>query len=83
MALVACPDELRESEMLIGVLKEAHPGETRVAATPATVAALLKLGYDVVVEPDAGAAASFTDQAYVEAGASVGMCCRRRTFCSV
>lgn len=58
--------------MLIGVLKEALPGETRVAATPATVARLLKLGYDVVVEPDAGAASSFADEAYVEAGASVG-----------
>ena len=40
--------------MIIGVVKEARPGETRVAATPATVAQLLKLGYDVVVEPGAG-----------------------------
>ena len=47
-------------------------GETRVAATPATVAQLLKLGYDVVVEPDAGVLSSFTDEAYVEAGARVG-----------
>ncbi|GAA1916071.1 Re/Si-specific NAD(P)(+) transhydrogenase subunit alpha [Nocardioides marmoribigeumensis] len=58
--------------MLIGVLLEARPGETRVAATPTTVARLLKLGYDVVVEPGAGAAASFTDEAYAEAGASIG-----------
>src|SRR6476661_8273906 len=58
--------------MLIGVLTEARPGETRVAATPATVTQLLKLGYDVVVEPGAGVAASFTDEAYVEAGASIG-----------
>ncbi len=36
--------------MIIGVLGGAA-GETRVAATPATVAQLLKLGYDVVVEP--------------------------------
>jgi NAD(P) transhydrogenase subunit alpha len=57
--------------MLIGVLAEARPGETRVAATPATVAKLLALGYDVVVEPGAGAAASFTDEAYAEAGASI------------
>ena len=40
--------------MIIGVVKEARAGETRVAATPATVAQLLKLGYDVVVEPGAG-----------------------------
>jgi len=58
--------------MLIGVLKEATPGETRVAATPATVAQLRKLGYDVVVEPKAGVAASFSDEAYAEAGASIG-----------
>ncbi|HKS44177.1 MAG TPA: Re/Si-specific NAD(P)(+) transhydrogenase subunit alpha [Amycolatopsis sp.] len=58
--------------MLVGVLKEALPGETRVAATPATVAQLLKLGYDVVVESGAGVAASFTDEAYAEAGASIG-----------
>ncbi len=48
------------------------PGETRVAATPATVVQLLKLGYDVVVESGAGELASFTDDAYVEAGASIG-----------
>jgi NAD(P) transhydrogenase subunit alpha len=58
--------------MLIGVLREARPGETRVAATPATVTQLLKLGYDVVVEAGAGAASSFPDEAYVEVGASIG-----------
>ena len=58
--------------MRIGVLKEARPGETRVAATPTTVAQLLKLGYEVVVEPGAGFAAGFFDEAYVEAGATVG-----------
>ena len=58
--------------MIIGVVKESRPGETRVAATPATVAQLLKLGYDVVVDKDAGVASSFTDEAYVESGASVG-----------
>jgi NAD(P) transhydrogenase subunit alpha len=58
--------------MLIGVLKEAEAAETRVAATPATVAQLLKLGYDVVVEAGAGDASSFADEAYEEAGASIG-----------
>lgn len=57
--------------MLIGVLKEARRGETRVAATPATVAQLIKLGYQVVVEPGAGEASSFPDHAYVEAGADL------------
>jgi NAD(P) transhydrogenase subunit alpha len=58
--------------MKIGVLKEARPGETRVAATPTTVAQLRKLGYEVVVEPGAGAASSFSDDAYVEQGAVIG-----------
>ncbi|MGH3862842.1 Re/Si-specific NAD(P)(+) transhydrogenase subunit alpha [Actinokineospora sp.] len=58
--------------MKIGVLKEARPGETRVAATPATVVQLRKLGYEVVVEPGAGAASSFSDDAYVEQGAAIG-----------
>ncbi len=58
--------------MLIGVLKEARPGETRVAATPATVVRLLKLGYSVVVEPGAGLASTFSDEAYAQAGATTG-----------
>ncbi|MEU8664652.1 hypothetical protein [Actinoplanes philippinensis] len=58
--------------MIIGVLRDPDPGERRVAATPATVEQLAKLGYQVVVEPGAGAAASFSDQAYAEAGATIG-----------
>lgn len=58
--------------MIIGVLKEARAGETRVAATPATVAQIAKLGYDVVVEPDAGLNSDFPDSAYADAGASIG-----------
>ena len=57
--------------MLIGILKEARVGETRVSATPATVEQLLKLGYRVAVEPGAGEASGFFDGAYVEAGAIV------------
>jgi NAD(P) transhydrogenase subunit alpha len=58
--------------MIIGAVLEARPGETRVAATPTTVAQLIKLGYDVVVDAGAGAASSFSDEAYIEAGASIG-----------
>ncbi|AFM14937.1 NAD(P) transhydrogenase, alpha subunit [Mycolicibacterium chubuense NBB4] len=58
--------------MIIGIPKESLAGETRVAATPATVSQLIKLGYSVVVESGAGAAASFSDAAYTEAGADVG-----------
>jgi NAD(P) transhydrogenase subunit alpha len=54
----------------IGIVAEA-PGETRVAATPTTVPKLVALGYDVVVEAGAGAASSFPDTAYAQAGATV------------
>ena len=56
---------------VIGVVTETAPGETRVAATPATVAQLVKLGYRVVVEAGAGEKSAFTDEAYAEAGAQV------------
>jgi proton-translocating NAD(P)+ transhydrogenase subunit alpha len=56
----------------IGVVSESRSGETRVAATPATVTQLRALGYEVVVEAGAGARASFTDEAYAAAGAEVG-----------
>ncbi|MEV5758726.1 Re/Si-specific NAD(P)(+) transhydrogenase subunit alpha [Streptomyces tendae] len=56
----------------VGVVAESLPGETRVAATPSTVRLLLGLGYEVVVEPGAGAASGFDDTAYSEAGASLG-----------
>ncbi|WP_030900190.1 MULTISPECIES: Re/Si-specific NAD(P)(+) transhydrogenase subunit alpha [unclassified Streptomyces] len=56
----------------IGVPAESTAGETRVAATPATVGRLVALGYDVVVEPGAGASSRFSDAAYQEAGARLG-----------
>ncbi len=55
----------------IGVVAESQAAETRVAGTPATVAQLIKLGYDVVVESGAGAKSSFADSAFTEAGATV------------
>ncbi len=58
--------------MLIGVPRERLDNESRVAATPKTVQQILKLGFDVIVEHDAGFKASFEDQAFVDAGAKVG-----------
>ena len=43
-----------------------------MAATPKTVEQLIGLGYDVVVESDAGAASAFVDDAYRAAGATIG-----------
>ena len=58
--------------MLIGVPRERLDNESRVAATPKTVQQILKLGFEVIVEHDAGFKASFEDQAFVAAGAKVG-----------
>lgn len=57
--------------MQIGIPRESLTGETRVAATPKSVEALRKLGYDVVIESGAGERASFGDAAYETAGARV------------
>ncbi|KAA6208155.1 Re/Si-specific NAD(P)(+) transhydrogenase subunit alpha [Avibacterium paragallinarum] len=58
--------------MLIGVPRERLDNETRVAATPKTVQQILKLGFEIIVEHDAGFKATFEDQAFIEAGAKVG-----------
>lgn len=55
--------------MQIGIPRETRARETRVAATPTTVAQLVGLGYEVVVEGGAGEASSFPDEAYAAAGA--------------
>ncbi|MBE7516809.1 MAG: Re/Si-specific NAD(P)(+) transhydrogenase subunit alpha [Chloracidobacterium sp.] len=55
----------------IGIPKEIHPGEKRVAATPQTILKLKKLGFDVAVESQAGQGINCTDSEYREAGAVV------------
>jgi proton-translocating NAD(P)+ transhydrogenase subunit alpha len=55
----------------IGVPRELEPGERRVALVPDAVSRLAAGGFEVVVEPGAGAEASFPDGAYREAGATL------------
>ena len=57
--------------MLIGILKESSPGETRVALLPESLKGLRAQGVDITVESGAGVAAGAADQAYVDAGASI------------
>jgi len=57
--------------MLVAIPREVRPGERRVAATPETTARLTKLGFDVSVEAGAGEKASFSDEDYEKAGASI------------
>lgn len=57
--------------MKIGVPKEIHEGEKRVATTPEVIGHLRKLGFEVIVEAGAGNGAHFSDAAYTEAGATI------------
>ena len=57
--------------MRVGIPKETWPGETRVAVIPTAVPPLVKAGLEVVVEPGAGIAAGFTDEAFASHGATM------------
>ena len=57
--------------MQIGIPRESLKGETRVAATPATVEQLQKLGFSVLVESNAGQLANFNDATFEAAGATI------------
>ena len=57
--------------MKIGVPKEVHDGEKRVATTPDVTKHLIKLGFEVAVESGAGAGSNFSDSSYTEAGATI------------
>ena len=55
----------------IGVPREVLAGEKRVATVPEVVEKLIKLGFAVAVESDAGLGANCDDEAYRAAGAQV------------
>ena len=57
--------------MRVAVLKEIRPGERRVALVPEIVAILVDAGFEIEVEAGAGAAASFSDRRFEEAGAAI------------
>lgn len=57
--------------MQLSVMRERHPGELRVALTPANVSNLTGMGCDVFVEAAAGDAAGFSDASYRDAGAEI------------
>jgi NAD(P) transhydrogenase subunit alpha len=57
--------------MRIGVPGETHAGERRVATTPEVATQLIKMGFSVALEKNAGAAANYSDDAYVAAGCEV------------
>ncbi len=57
--------------MIIGVPKEIKNNENRVAITPAGVISFVNAGHEVIIETNAGEGSGFTNEAYVEAGATI------------
>ncbi len=57
--------------MLIAVPKEILSGENRVAIVPDVTAKLIKDGYEIHIEKDAGLNAGFTNEAYKAVGAKI------------
>jgi NAD(P) transhydrogenase subunit alpha len=57
--------------VIIAVPKEILPGENRVACVPDVASKLIKSGFEVRVEKDAGLNAGFTNESYEKAGAKI------------
>ncbi len=57
--------------MRVGVPKEIKVHEYRVGLTPASIAELVAAGHDVVVETKAGLGIDFSDQDYIDTGATI------------
>ncbi|MGB3212964.1 MAG: Re/Si-specific NAD(P)(+) transhydrogenase subunit alpha [Desulforhopalus sp.] len=57
--------------MRIGVPKELHDGEKRVATTPETAELLKKLGFELSIESGAGYSSKFPDDEYREVGVKI------------
>ena len=57
--------------MIVGILKEIKPQESRVCMTPSGVDVLKANGHTVYVEKNAGVGSGFEDNQYIEAGATI------------
>ena len=57
--------------MRIGIPKERTENETRVSLVPVSIPKLAKLGFDVVIEKNAGEKSGYSDSEYEEKGAKI------------
>ncbi len=70
---VQSPESVETTQpMTLGIPAETKKGERLVAASPKTVGQLVALGYEVIVEKGAGLEATFSDDDYAAAGATIG-----------
>jgi len=67
----APPKGIQYNKLTVGIPRETFPLEKRVAATPESVAKLIKPGFKVLIESDAGHASHFSNAAYKAAGATI------------
>ena len=56
--------------MIIGIPKETHQGEQRIAFIPSSVDRLVKKGAQIIIETGLGASIGISDEEYKKAGAS-------------
>ena len=61
----------QKQSMKIGIPREIHDNERRVAITPEIVPSIVEMGFEVLVESGAGDSANYNDSTYESAGASV------------
>jgi H+-translocating NAD(P) transhydrogenase subunit alpha len=57
--------------VIIGVPKESYPGERRVALVPMVIPILVKAGFEVLIEPNAGVEAGYPDAQFTDKGATI------------
>ena len=57
--------------MIIGTPKEKLKDENRVALTPNSAQNLINLGYECIIESNAGLSSDYTDQDYLNVGVKV------------
>jgi len=58
--------------MRIGIPKETAENETRVAIVPISIPKLKKIGFEVIVQKNAGELSGYSDSEYEEKGAQIG-----------
>ena len=63
--------EKQKVSLVIGVPKENHELEKRLALTPETVSMLVSAGYRVILETGAGLSINYSDSYYSESGAEI------------
>ena len=57
--------------MIVGIPKEIKKNENRISLTPFGAEELIKSGNSVLIEKSAGNASGFSDQDYIDSGASI------------